>query len=407
METKRGAVWFILATILLDAIGIGLIFPIMPDLMARVGAGDTATGAFWGGVLLATYAGAQFLFSPAMGGISDALGRKPVLLVTLAALAVDYVIMALAGSFWLLLVGRFLAGVAGATYITASAYLADISAPKDRAANFGLIGAAFGVGFIFGPALGGLLAGVHVTAPFWAAAGLAAANFLFGLLVLPESLPVEKRRGFDRKDLNPFGSILAAARLPGLGLPLFGLFLFEFANMVYPVLWAFWTREAFGWPSPLIGLSLAAYGVGVVITQGGLMRVMIPRIGEWRTLMVAVAAGVVASVAYGFISAAWLVWAFLPFACLSDMAPPNATGIASNLVDEARQGVLQGVIASLSAVAAITAPLIVTPLFRTFAAPDAAVYLPGAPFLMTALLLVLSALVFWPLRSGRQPSTTV
>ena len=309
METKRGAVWFILATILLDAIGIGLIFPIMPDLMERVGAGDTATGAFWGGVLLATYAGAQFLFSPAMGGISDALGRKPVLLVTLAALAVDYVIMALAGTFWLLLVGRFLAGIAGATYITASAYLADISAPKDRAANFGLIGAAFGVGFIFGPALGGLLAGVHVTAPFWAAAGLAAANFLFGVFVLPESLTVAKRRSFDRRDLNPFGSILAAARLPGLGLPLFGLFLFEFANMVYPVLWAFWTREAFGWPSTLIGLSLAAYGVGVVITQGGLMRVLIPRIGEWRTLMVAVAAGVIASVAYGFISAAWLVWA--------------------------------------------------------------------------------------------------
>lgn len=407
METKRGAVWFILATILLDAIGIGLIFPIMPDLMERVGAGDTATGAFWGGVLLATYAGAQFLFSPAMGGISDALGRKPVLLVTLAALAVDYVIMALAGTFWLLLVGRFLAGIAGATYITASAYLADISAPKDRAANFGLIGAAFGVGFIFGPALGGLLAGVHVTAPFWAAAGLAAANFLFGVFVLPESLTVAKRRSFDRRDLNPFGSILAAARLPGLGLPLFGLFLFEFANMVYPVLWAFWTREAFGWPSTLIGLSLAAYGVGVVITQGGLMRVLIPRIGEWRTLMVAVAAGVIASVAYGFISAAWLVWAFLPFACLSDMAPPNATGIASNLVDEDRQGVLQGVIASLSAVAAVAAPLIVTPLFRTFAAPDAALYLPGAPFLLTALLLLLSAAVFWPLRPGRQPVSAV
>lgn len=407
METKRGAVWFILATILLDAIGIGLIFPIMPDLMERVGAGDTATGAFWGGVLLATYAGAQFLFSPAMGGISDALGRKPVLLVTLAALAVDYVIMALAGTFWLLLVGRFLAGIAGATYITASAYLADISAPKDRAANFGLIGAAFGVGFIFGPALGGLLAGVHVTAPFWAAAALAAANFLFGVFVLPESLTVAKRRSFDRRDLNPFSSILAAARLPGLGLPLFGLFLFEFANMVYPVLWAFWTREAFGWPSTLIGLSLTAYGVGVAITQGGLMRVMIPRFGEWRTLMVAVAAGVIASVAYGFISAAWLVWAFLAFACLSDMAPPTATGIASNLVDEDRQGVLQGVIASLSAVAAVAAPLIVTPLFRTFAAPDAGLYLPGAPFLLTALLLLLSAAVFWPLRPGRQSASAI
>ncbi len=398
MDRKRGALWFILATILLDAIGIGLIFPIMPDLMERVGAGDTATGAFWGGVLMAAYAGAQFVFSPAIGGISDALGRKKVLLVTLAALAVDYVIMALAGTFWLLLIGRLLAGVAGATYITAMAYLADISAPKDRAANFGLIGAAFGVGFIIGPAMGGLLAGVHVTAPFWAAALLAAANFLFGIFVLPESLPPEKRRPFDRGDLNPFGSILKAARLPGLVLPLIGLFLFEFANMVYPVLWAYWTKEAFGWSASLIGLSLAAYGAGVVITQGGLMRVLIPRVGEWRTLMLAVSAGVIASVAYGFAPAAWLVWLFLPFACLSDMAPPNATGIASNLVDEDRQGLLQGVIASLSAIAAVTAPLIVTPLFRIFAAPDAVVYLPGAPFLLTALLLLISAAVFWPMR---------
>ncbi|MGP6087244.1 MFS transporter [Antarctobacter jejuensis] len=401
MDRKRGALWFILATILLDAIGIGLIFPIMPDLMERVGAGDTATGAFWGGVLMAAYAGAQFVFSPAVGGISDALGRKKVLLVTLAALSVDYIIMALAGTFWLLLIGRLLAGIAGATYITATAYLADISAPKDRAANFGLIGAAFGVGFIIGPAIGGLLAGVHVTAPFWAAALLAAANFLFGLFVLPESLPPEKRRPFDRQDLNPFGSILKAARLPGLVLPLIGLFLFEFANMVYPVLWAYWTKESFGWSASLIGLSLAAYGVGVVITQGGLMRILIPRIGEWRTLMLAVSAGVIASVAYGFAPAAWLVWLFLPFACLSDMAPPNATGIASNLVDEDRQGLLQGVIASLSAIAAVTAPLIVTPLFRVFAAPDAALYLPGAPFLLTALLLLISAAVFWPMRPRR------
>lgn len=403
MQAKRGALWFILATIFLDAVGIGLIFPIMPDLMTRVGAGDTATGAFWGGVLMSAYAGAQFLFSPAVGGISDALGRKPVLLFTLAALAIDYVIMALATGFWVLLVGRLVAGIAGATYTTATAYLADISAPKDRAANFGLIGATFGVGFIFGPALGGLLAGVHVTAPFWAAAALAALNLAFGLLVLPESLPLAKRRAFDRRDLNPFASILKAVRLPGLGLPLIGLFLFEFANMVYPVLWAYWTKEAFGWSASLIGLSLAAYGVGVVITQGVLMRVLIPRIGEWRTLMLAVCAGVIASVAYGFAPAAWLVWAFLPFACLSDMAPPNATGIASNLVDEDRQGLLQGVIASLAAIAAIAAPLIVTPLFRTFASPDAAFYLPGAPFLVTTALLLVSAAVFWPMRA-RSPA---
>ena len=403
MKTPRGALWFILVTMFLDAVGIGLIFPIMPELMERVGAPDTATAAFWGGVLMASYAGAQFLFSPAIGGLSDALGRKPVLLFTLAALAIDYVVMALATGFWLLLIGRLVAGIAGATYITATAYLADISEPSKRAANFGLIGAAFGVGFVFGPALGGLLAGVDVTAPFWAAAVLAAANFLFGVFVLPESLQREKRRRFDFRDLNPFASILAAARLPGLGLPLIGLFLFEFSNMVYPVLWAFWTREAFGWSAAMIGLSLAVYGIGIAITQGGLMRVLIPRFGEWRTLMIAVGAGIIASVAYGFISSAWLVWLFLPLACLSDMAPPNATGIASNMVDEDRQGLLQGVIASLGAVAAIVAPMVATPLFAIFAAPDAPVYLPGAPFLLTALLLIISAVVFWPLRPGNIP----
>ena len=174
--------------------------------------------------------------------------------------------------------------------------------------------------------------------------------------------------------------------------------------MVYPVLWAFWLREAFGWSSVLIGASLACYGIGVALTQGALMRLLIPRIGTWHTLMLAVVAGIVASLAYGVASAAWVVWVFLPFACLSDMAPPNATGIATNLVGDDRLGLLQGVIGSLGAVAAITAPLIVTPLFRIFAAPDAPLYLPGAPFLMTAALLVISGAIFWPMR--RQATAT-
>ena len=384
---------FILATILLDAMGVGLIFPLMPDLMARVGAGDTAAGAVWGGVLMAAYAAMQFIFAPIIGGLSDAYGRRPVLVLALATLAVDYAIMALAQGFWLLLLGRVLAGIAGATHITATAYLADISPPEKRAASFGLIGATFGVGFVMGPAIGGLLAAWHVTAPFWVAGSLAAIGALFGLAMLPESLPPEKRRRFARADLNPFAAILGAFRLPGLALPLILLFAFEFANMVYPTLWAFWTREAYGWSSALIGGSLAFYGVGVAFTQGAILPALIPRIGDYRTLMLGVS------------PPAALVFALIPVSCLSDMVPPTITAMMSNLADEDRQGLLQGVIASLGSIAAVVAPLLVTPLFRAFAAPDARFYLPGMPFLAGAALLIAILPAFFALNPKRARPT--
>ena len=407
----RRALFFILATIFLDAVGVGIIFPLMPDLMARVGAGaDTASGAVYGGVLMAAYAAMQFLFAPIIGGLSDAYGRRPVLIAALATLAVDYVVMALAQGFWLLLIGRVLAGIAGATYVTATAYIADISLPEKRAANFGLIGATFGIGFVMGPALGGLLAAWHVTAPFWVAAVISAIGAVFGLLVLPESLKPEKRRRFTRADFNPFGAIRAAFRLPGLALPLLLLFTFEFANMVYPTLWAFWTREAFGWSAALIGGSLAFYGVGVAFTQGVVLPALIPRIGEYRTLIFGVAAGIVSLVALGLTPPVFLVFALLPVACLSDMVPPTATAMMANRVAEDRQGVLQGVIASLGSIAAVVAPLIVTPLFRVFAAPDAPLYLPGMPFLAAGGLLALVFPAFLALnparRRGHGPDTT-
>ncbi len=388
METSRNPVLFIYGTILLDALGVGLIFPMMPDLMERVGAGDTASGAIWGGGLMSAYALMMFIFSPIIGGLSDAYGRKPVLLLALASLVVDYAIMALATSFWLLLLGRVLAGIAGATNVTATAYLADISSPESRAANFGRLGAAYGLGFVMGPALGGTLAAWHVTAPFWMAAGFALINVAFGLLVLPESLAPDKRRAFTRAGINPFAALRDAFRLPGLALPLAVLFVFEFANMVYPTLWAFWTREAFGWTAAMIGLSFAAYGIGVVVVQGGILPVLIPRIGEYRTLMIGIIASIIAFVLLGFLSVAWLVFALIGVACMADLVPPTITAIMSNLVAEDRQGLLQGVITSLGAISAVIAPLIVTPVFHHFAAPDAALYMPGMPFLGAALLVI-------------------
>lgn len=404
--TRPAGIYFILATLLIDAIGVGLIFAIMPDLMARVGAPSTGEGSVWGGVLMAAYAAAQFIFGPAVGSLSDAVGRKPVLLAALAMLAVDYVIMAMAGSFWLLLLGRTLAGVSGATYITATAYIADISKPQERAASFGLIGAAFGVGFALGPAIGGLLGAVHITLPFWVAAGLSAANVVFGLLVLPESLPPERRRPFGRRDLNPFRAILEAFRLPGLALPLACLFVFEFANMVYPTLWAYWTEEVFGWASDLRGLSLTAYGILVAVSQAVIMPRAIAHLGEFRTLLFAMLAGVVAMIGFGLTASVAALFVFMPLAALSDLAPPTMTAMSANRVAEDQQGLIQGVIASLGSISAVIAPLVMTRLFRAYVSEEAGHYVPGAPFLFSAILVVaILPLVLRLNRAGAASST--
>ena len=385
---QNRAFMFILATLLIDAIGIGIVFPIMPDLMERVGAGSTAEGSVWAGLMMSAYAGMMFLCGPAVGSLSDSIGRKPVLLSALALLTVDYVIMALAGSFWLLFIGRLVAGMAGSTYITATAFIADISSPAEKAARFGMIGAAFGIGFVIGPALGGVAATWHITAPFWIAAVLAGANVVFGIFVLPESLTPEKRRKMERRDINPITAIVAAFKTTGLRIPLICLFVFEFANMVYPTLWAFWTREVFGWGTALIGLSLAIYGVMLAGVQGGLMPLLIKRFGEPKVLWIGMTSAIVGMVGFGFTTTLASLGIFLVLAALSDLTPPLMTAMASNMVDEKRQGMLQGVIASLSSIAAVLAPLILTGVFGVFSGPDAAVYFPGAPFILSALLIV-------------------
>jgi len=384
---KNRAIVFILITLMIDAIGIGIVFPIMPDLMDRVGAGDTGQGALWGGLLMAAYSGALFLCGPIVGSISDAVGRRPILIAALVMLALDYVIMALADSFWLLLLGRTLAGLAGATYITATAYIADISEPEKKAANFGLIGAAFGIGFVLGPAVGGLAAEISIAAPFWIAAALSAGNALFGYFVLPESLTPDKRRAFGKRDLNPFKSMFDAFRMPGLAVPLLCIFIFEFANMVYPTLWAFWTREVFDWPTLYIGLSLAAYGLLLALVQGGLMPVFIRWIGDFRTLLLGMISALIGMIGFGFTGTVTALVVFLLLAALSDLVPALMTAMASNQADEDRQGVVQGVIASLSSVAAILSPLAMTALFQA-SVDGEGVYFPGAPFLISAILVL-------------------
>ncbi|AUQ53984.1 MFS transporter [Phaeobacter inhibens] len=382
-----GPFLFILATLMIDAIGVGIVFPIMPDLMLRVGAQSTAEGALWSGIMMSAYAAAMFLFGPIVGSLSDSYGRRPVLILALVTLTIDYVIMALAQTYWMLLVGRVIAGMAGATYITATAYISDIAKPTERGAAFGMIGAAFGIGFVLGPALGGLASGLHISAPFWIAAGLSALNVVFGIVILPESLKPENRRPFGKRDLNPFGTLIRAFVIPGLAIPLICIFVFEFANLVYPTLWSFWGREVFGWDGFTIGVTLSAYGVLIAVVQAGILPQMTKRLGDYKTLIIAMVAAVIAMIGFGLASAIWVVVVFLPIAALSDMAPPLITAFAANRVGEDQQGVVQGVIASLSSVAAVVAPLVLTGVFERFVG-EAEWYLPGAPFLVAAVLVL-------------------
>ncbi|APX14495.1 tetracycline resistance MFS efflux pump [Phaeobacter inhibens] len=382
-----GPFLFILATLMIDAIGVGIVFPIMPDLMLRVGAQSTAEGALWSGIMMSAYAAAMFLFGPIVGSLSDSYGRRPVLILALVTLTIDYVIMALAQTYWMLLVGRVIAGMAGATYITATAYISDIAKPTERGAAFGMIGAAFGIGFVLGPALGGLASGLHISAPFWIAAGLSAVNVVFGIVILPESLKPENRRPFGKRDLNPFGTLIRAFVIPGLAIPLICIFVFEFANLVYPTLWSFWGREVFGWDGFTIGVTLSAYGVLIAVVQAGILPQMTKRLGDYKTLIIAMVAALIAMIGFGLASAIWVVVVFLPIAALSDMAPPLITAFAANRVGEDQQGVVQGVIASLSSVAAVVAPLVLTGVFERFVG-EAEWYLPGAPFLVAAVLVL-------------------
>ena len=382
-----GPFLFILTTLMIDAIGVGIVFPIMPDLMDRVGASSAAEGALWGGVMMSAYAAAMFLFGPIVGSLSDWCGRRPILIAALATLAIDYIIMAMAQTYWVLLMGRIIAGMAGATYITATAYISDITKPEERGTAFGMIGAAFGIGFVFGPALGGISSGWHVTAPFWIAALLSTLNMIFGLLILPESLKKENRRPFGKSDLNPFASILRAFLIPGLAVPLICIFVFEFANMVYPTIWAFWGREVFDWGSFTIGLTLSAYGIMIAAVQAGLLPQMTKRLGDHKTLIFASIAAVIALLGFGFSTAAWAVATIIPMAALSDMAPPLLTAFAANRVADDQQGLVQGVIASLASVAAVAAPLVLTGVFELFVNNEG-IYFPGAPFLIAALLIM-------------------
>jgi MFS transporter, DHA1 family, tetracycline resistance protein len=387
-EKARLALTFILATVTLDAIGIGLIFPVMPDLIEEVTGRPLAEAALWGGVLATSFAVMQFLFGPVIGALSDRFGRRPVLLLSLAVMAADYLVMALAGSIWLLLAARLVAGITAATFSTAGAFIADITPPDQRGRRFGLIGAGFGVGFVLGPLIGGLLAAIDPRAPFYAAAGLALANLAFGFLVLPETVTPATRRPFSLARANPLGALRAVIRLPGLRRILATFLLLGIAMNVYPAIWAYFGQARFGWDSTMVGVSLAVYGISFALGQALLVGPLIRRFGEHRAAHMGMWINVATLTCLGLVTSPALALMITPVTALGGVVTPALQSIASRATPADAQGELQGVFASLNAIAMITSPLIMTATFSHFSAADALVFAPGAPFLLAALLML-------------------
>ncbi|WP_302622785.1 Tetracycline resistance protein, class C (plasmid) [Pseudoseohaeicola sp. NH-UV-7] len=390
----RPALIFILITVMLDAMGIGLIMPVMPDLIVEVQGGSLANAALWGGILSTVFAIMQFLFGPLIGNLSDRFGRRPVLLISLVVMTVDYLVMAVAGSMALLLIGRLVGGIATATSGTASAYVADISAPKDKAANFGLIGAAFGIGFVLGPLIGGLLGGYGTRAPFYAAAALSALNAVFGYFVLRETVTDRIRRPFHWRRANPLGALRHLGKLPGIRPLLMMYFLYQVAFHVYPSIWSFFTQERFGWGPGTIGLSLALFGITMAFVQGVLIRFVLRWLGERNTVVYGHVFDVFAFAALAFVTSGALALVLTPLAALGAVITPALQAIMSKMVGDDQQGELQGILTSIYALAMIVSPLMMTSVFAAFTHDGAALYLPGAPFLVSILLILIGLAVF-------------
>ncbi|QJD78155.1 TCR/Tet family MFS transporter [Spirosoma rhododendri] len=385
------ALTFIFITLLLDVTGIGIIIPIFPKLIEQLIGGNISQAAQYGGFLSFVYALMQFVFSPVLGGLSDRYGRRPVLLFSLFGFGIDYLFQGFAPTIEWLFIGRILAGITGASFTTANAYIADISTPEKRAQNFGLVGAAFGVGFILGPAIGGFLGQYGPRVPFFVSAGLTLLNFVYGLFVLPESLSPENRRPFNWKRANPIGSLLNLKRYPVILGLVASLVLIYIAGFAVQGTWTFYTMEKFKWDEKMVGLSLAAIGLSFAVVQGVLSRVIIPKLGQERSVYVGLLFSSLGFILFAFASQSWMMFAFLGVYALGGIAGPSVQGIISNQVLPSEQGEIQGALASLTSVTSIVGPLIMTNLFSFFTSPIAPTYFPGAPFALGASLTLISA----------------
>lgn len=391
----RHALAFIFVTVLIDTIGLGIIIPVLPRLimtLSNVGLSEAARLSGW---LMVSYSVMQFGFGPVLGGLSDRFGRRPILLASLFAFGLDYLAMGFAPTLTWLFVGRIVAGITGASFNSAYAYIADVTPPERRTANFGLIGFAFGIGFIVGPALGGLLAGYGTRAPFFVAAGLALTNVLYGYFILPESLAVEDRRPFDWRRANVVGSLTRLRRLrPAVLILALATFAWSFAQMSLQSTWNYYTLARFGWSVKQVGWSLAAVGVSAIVAQAGLTRLLVPRFGERRLVAWGAVSGIAGYIVYASASDGWMMYAGIAVATLSGLVYPALQSLMSAEVGRDEQGELQGAVASLVSLAAIFGPLVMTQAFAFFTSPAAPLHLPGAAFVLAALLATATLVLF-------------
>lgn len=388
MKKPQSAIIFIFITLLIDVAGIGIIYPVIPDLIKELTGSDVSTASEYGGWLGFAYAFMQFIFAPILGNLSDKYGRRPVLLISLLGFGIDYFIMAFAPNIIWLFIGRLVAGVCGASFTTASAYIADMSPPEKRAQNFGLIGAAFGLGFIIGPLCGGLLGQFGPRMPFIIAGILTLVNCLYGYFVLPESLKKENRRPFEWKRANPVGTLLQLKRYPKVYPLLFVLFLIYLAGQSVNTVWGYYGMEKFKWDTHDIGISLAVVGACIFLVQGILIRYTIKAWGESKSVIIGIMFYTIGFFLYALATEGWMMYAFTIVYCLGGVCGPALNGIIANNIPANQQGELQGGLTSLMSLTSIIGPVLMTQIFHHFTAVDAPVYFPGSSMLFAGILML-------------------
>jgi DHA1 family tetracycline resistance protein-like MFS transporter len=377
---------FVLLAVFIDTVGFGIIIPSTPALIMDLTGEGLSEAARYGGWLLFWFAALQFFAAPMLGNLSDRFGRRPLLITSLAAFGIDYLIMGLAPTLAWLFVGRALAGICGASYSTANAYVADVSSPAERAKAFGFIGAAWGAGFTLGPAIGGLLGSLGPRVPFFVAAGLALANSLYGFFVLPETLAVERRRPFSFRRANPLGAFAQMRHYPVV-MGLFAvLVLYQVAHDASPSTWTYFTLLKFHWSQAQVGFSMGFVGVVIVIAQAGVIGPIVARLGERRTVFVGLTLYTIGFLGFSFATEGWMVYAWIIPFCLGSIASPALKSIMSQALPANAQGELQGAVSSLQGLTAIVSPLFMTQLFGFFTSPQAPVYFPGASFFAASVL---------------------
>ncbi|HMC91084.1 MAG TPA: TCR/Tet family MFS transporter [Allosphingosinicella sp.] len=391
MRFHHRAVPIVLLALLIDAVGFGIVLPVLPDLVVHLAHVGLAQATRIAGYMLVAYAGMQFLAGPILGNLGDRFRRRPVLLLCMLAFAIDYGLMAAAPTIGWLFVGRLIAGITGATYSPANAVIADVTPPERRGAVFGLMGAAFGLGFILGPAAGGLLATLGTRAPFIAAASLAGVNALWILLAMPETLPPERRRPFDWRQANVFGAFKPLLAAGGAAPLILAALLWQIAHNVYPATWAFWGALALHWNAAAIGWSLAASGLTMALAQVFVTGRAIGRFGEERTVMIGMVAAGTCFLAYVFVSRGWMVYPIIVVSALQGLVYPSVNALLSRMTDASHQGALQGGMASVNSVASIAGPLAMTQALA-FGAERGQ---PGGAFMLAASLVALALLLVW------------